>query len=142
MRHEAALMFALRPPFSFVYSLGVSIDRRGLRLTFRDAQDPAGKEATVNLNLQIDGGEDSLVAIYDCPCGCKPRVGYDRGGDVATDGCCCGNQFAVGPGASRHLHVHDGFRTEVQAVNAPWGEPIEVAWSIGASTHSDAAHSH
>lgn len=93
----------------------------------------------MELNFQVTGrGESSFAASYECPCGCKPRLTYDRGSEVATEGCCCGNEFAVGPAAARHVHAHDGFRTELRSFEAPWGESMEAAWAIGHSTHGDA----
>lgn len=97
------------------------------------------KETTVDLNLQIKPKtEDSLVASYTCPCGCNPRLGYARGTEHAQDGCCCGNEFAVGPDAAGRLQAHDGFRQEVQVFQAPWGEPLQAAWTIGASVDPNA----
>lgn len=96
----------------------------------------------MDLNLQIKTrSDDSLVASYVCPCGCTPRLAYDRGSEHAQDGCCCGNEFAVGPDAAGRLPVHDGFRQEVQTFQAPWGESLQAAWTIGASVDPNAATS-
>ena len=93
----------------------------------------------MDLNLQIKPkAEDSLVASYTCPCGCNPRLGYAKGEGHAQDGCCCGNEFAVGPDAAGRLHAHDGFRQEVQVFQAPWGEPLQAVWTIGASVDPNA----
>ncbi len=98
----------------------------------------------MDLDLQIKSKtDDSLVASYICPCGCKPRLGYARGADHAQDGCCCGNEFAVGPDASAQLRAGDGFRQEVQAFQAPWGEPLQAVWTIGPSVDPNApSHDH
>jgi len=98
----------------------------------------------MDMNLSINSKtDDSLVASYSCPCGCNPRLGYHKGSDHATDGCCCGNEFAVGPDAAGRLHAHDGFRQEVQVFQAPWGESLQAAWIIGASVDPDASdHDH
>lgn len=93
----------------------------------------------MDLNLQIKPkAEDSLVASYTCPCGCNPRLGYAKGEGHAQDGCCCGNEFAVGPDAAGRLHAHDGFRQEVQVFQAPWGEALQAVWTIGASVDPNA----
>jgi YHS domain-containing protein len=84
-----------------------------------------------------------LRAGYNCPCGCTPSVAYDRGGDIVNEGCCCGNQFAVGRTASSSLTPPSGFRLESQRLQAPWGEPLEAAWLVGPSVHGPAAdHDH
>ena len=89
----------------------------------------------MDLNLQIKPrGEDALVASYSCPCGCNPRLAYERGVEHKTDGCCCGNEFAVGTDAAARLEPGAGFRKEVQGFDAPWGERIQAAWTIGPST--------
>lgn len=77
----------------------------------------------------------SVVAGYDCPCGCQPAVAYTRGGASVTEGCCCGNEFVVGLKASHELRPRAGFVTEIETFRAPWGEELEAAWSIGPSTH-------
>jgi len=80
-----------------------------------------------------------LRAGYHCPCGCTPSVAYERDGDVVGEGCCCGNQFAVGPAASTGLTPASGFHLEFQPIHAPWGEALEAAWLIGPSVHGPAA---
>ena len=87
------------------------------------------------LKLTVGAPEATLKAGYDCPCGCHPAIAYQRGGAVATEGCCCGNQFAVGPNASDELEPRVGFVSEVELFRAPWGEELEAAWAIGPSTH-------
>ena len=89
----------------------------------------------MDLNLQVKTrADDAIVASYTCPCGCNPRLPYERGSGNATDDCCCGNQFAVGPRASDHVRHHDpGFALELQPFQAPWGEALQAAWAIGAS---------
>ena len=83
-------------------------------------------------------GDGALVASYVCPCGCTPRLTYQRGAAPASDGCCCGNQFAVGPSASGNLERGDA-HLEVQTIRAPWGEALEAAWTI---TQGESEHAH
>lgn len=95
--------------------------------------------------IETDG--DLLKAGYSCPCGCTPTATYTQGGEVATDVCCCGNEFAVGHGAERHLQPRDGFVLEAQDVTAPWPEPVQAAWLVGPSVHpepsgADSEHGH
>ncbi len=96
----------------------------------------------MDMNLQIKPrSENSLVASYACPCGCNPRVTYAKDAPELVDGCCCGNEFAVGPGAGKHLHVNEGFTLQVDRFQAPWGQPLEAAWTLGASSeHADDHH--
>lgn len=90
----------------------------------------------------LDTTADSVRAGYDCPCGCRPSVTYERAGSPAHEGCCCGNEFAVGPDASRTLGDKGGYRRETAAFEAPWGEKIAAAWLIGPSVHADESHGH
>ncbi|MEO6206952.1 MAG: YHS domain-containing protein [Candidatus Limnocylindrales bacterium] len=91
-------------------------------------------------------GDTAIVAGYACPCGCTPAVTYERGAAVATEGCCCGNQFAVGPDAPAHVHAPSGYELRTESVASPWGETVPVAWAIGPSTHpethDDSSHDH
>jgi YHS domain-containing protein len=86
-------------------------------------------------------GDDQVVASYVCPCGCTPRLKYERGTSHASDGCCCGNQFAVGPNATEHLPQGDAPHLEVQQFEAPWGEPIQAVWTI-VQTEGQEGHGH
>jgi YHS domain-containing protein len=51
------------------------------------------------------------------------------------EGCCCGNEFAVGPRAVRDVRAPTGYELRTDTFVAPWGERISVAWAIGPSTH-------
>lgn len=85
----------------------------------------------------------SLRAGYECPCGCTPSVKYGQRDDLVEEGCCCGNQFAVGRDAGARLLPRAGFRPELQAFHAPWGEQLEAAWLVGPSVHGPAEnHEH
>lgn len=83
----------------------------------------------------LDSQPTHVHTGYSCPCGCTPSVQYSRGAEIAQEGCCCGNRFAVGPHAAAGLPPRDGFRPEVQVFDAPWGESLEAAWLIGPSIH-------
>jgi YHS domain-containing protein len=76
-----------------------------------------------------------IRAGYTCPCGCQPSVTYQQGGDTVFEGCCCGNEFAFGPGAAESLEPREGFELERHDVATPWEERITAAWLIGPSTH-------
>jgi YHS domain-containing protein len=93
----------------------------------------------------IEAGTSALRAGYACPCGCTPSVEYVRGAELAEEGCCCGNHFAVGPHAGAGLAPRVGFVPELQTFAAPWGERLEAAWLVGPSVHgptADGAHGH
>lgn len=96
----------------------------------------------MQLNV-LETTPDSVRAGYSCPCGCEPAVEYVRGKDPAHEGCCCGNEFAVGPNAAPRLSLNPGFHREQVAFDAPWGETLEAAWAVGPSVHPPAAeHEH
>lgn len=93
--------------------------------------------------LVLESTADSVRAGYECPCGCRPSVKYDRAAAGVHDGCCCGNEFAVGPQATTALDAKPGYRAESTSFGAPWGETIAAAWLIGPSVHADeSAHTH
>lgn len=86
--------------------------------------------------------ESALVVGYTCPCGCTPAVTYRRHEAVATEGCCCGNELAVGPDAASAISVAHGFEVRTASVDAPWHERVPVMWAIGPSTHPEADDHH
>ncbi len=88
----------------------------------------------MELNI-LEATSDHVRAGYDCPCGCHPSVEFGRGADVAREGCCCGNEFAVGPHAGMALAPRTGYRAESRSFTPPWGEALEAAWLIGPSVH-------
>ena len=91
----------------------------------------------------LEGDATHLRAGYRCPCGCTPSVEFARGAELATEGCCCGNHFAVGPRAAASVQPRKGFHPELQTFDAPWGERLEAAWSVGPSVHGPSAgHDH
>jgi YHS domain-containing protein len=99
----------------------------------------------MDLVLQVKPkGAEALIASYVCPCGCNPRATYARGAEPTTDGCCCGNTFAVGPAAAAHLASAPGFTIQIEDFQAPWGGPLQAAWSLGQSGApvGDGTHEH
>lgn len=95
------------------------------------------------MELQIlESTHSSVRAGYTCPCGCQPSVSYERAGATVHEGCCCGNEFAVGPQHTTTLGEKAGYRQEATSFDAPWGETISAAWLIGPSVHADAPHAH
>ncbi|MEK6720058.1 MAG: YHS domain-containing protein [Chloroflexota bacterium] len=83
----------------------------------------------------LESGPEALRAGYTCPCGCTPSVEFARGAELAEEGCCCGNHFAVGPRAAASLTPTPGFEPELKTFDAPWGEHLEAAWLVGPSVH-------
>ena len=86
---------------------------------------------------------DVVEVRYDCDCGCKPRARYQRGTDEANhEHCCCGLVHFVGAGADDKLQAYLEERRArgedadmvytcySQAVQAPWGEPVPVAFAL------------
>ncbi len=78
---------------------------------------------------------NGLRAGYSCPCGCTPSVEYARDAEVVHEGCCCGNEFAVGPDASGSLTPAPGLHPELQRFESAWGQSLEAAWLVGPSVH-------
>jgi YHS domain-containing protein len=94
----------------------------------------------------LEAGSEQVRAGYTCPCGCRPSVSYRQGDEAIHEGCCCGNEFVVGPEAARSLASREGFRLERTEFEAPWRERVEAAWLIGPSVHAleeeDREHGH
>jgi len=79
----------------------------------------------------------TIHAGYACPCGCTPSVSYQRGAEPVASHCCCGNEFALGPGAGRTLQPRDGFVLETEQRTSGWGDPVTAAWLVGPSVHPE-----
>ena len=87
---------------------------------------------------------DVVEVRYDCACGCKPRATYQRGTEEANyEHCCCGQVHFVGYQAEERLKAYladratrgedddvEGYALHTQAVKAPWGEPVPVAYAV------------
>lgn len=95
----------------------------------------------MQLNV-LEATPDLVRAGYACPCGCTPSVEFARGADLVEEGCCCGNHFAVGPSAGASLPAKAGFRPELETFDAPWGQHLEAAWSVGPSVHGPSSDDH
>ena len=90
----------------------------------------------MQLNI-LESTADSVRAGYDCRCGCTPTVDYRRSGPTMHEGCCCGNEFHVGPKAASELMPGVGFHAEHAQFVAPWGETLHASWLVGPSVHPD-----
>ena len=96
----------------------------------------------------LDRDASRVRAGYTCPCGCTPSVEYSRHASPVVEGCCCGNEFAVGPNAAASLRPKRGYLPQLQVFDAPWGERLEASWLVGPSVHGhtaggvDADHEH
>jgi len=89
---------------------------------------------------------DVVEVRYDCTCGCKPRARYQRGTEEANrEHCCCGQVHFVGFHAEERLKAYldersaqgmdieiGGYSIHTQDVEAPWGEPVPVAYAVPA----------
>lgn len=94
----------------------------------------------------IPGTTDTMLARYDCSCGCKPNAEYKKGSeDVGYEHCCCGNVHFLGPNARQRLEEYLGARRaqgldvevgdysiQETEVSAPWGQAIPIAYAIPA----------
>lgn len=90
----------------------------------------------------LDTTDHSVRAGYECPCGCRPTVTYQRTAAPVHEGCCCGNQFVVGPEGTSRSGEKKGYRPEAMSLAAPWGEALSAEWLIGPSVHADAEGDH
>ena len=90
----------------------------------------------------LESSAESIRAGYECPCGCRPSVLYERAGAAVHDGCCCGNEFAVGQTGSPSLDSKTDYRLETESFRAPWGDPLVAAWLVGPSVHAGESHEH
>ncbi len=90
----------------------------------------------------FESSAESVRAGYECPCGCRPSVVYERAGAPVHDGCCCGNEFVVGPPGSTTLGDKVGYRVATASFEAPWGETVGATWLVGPSVHADASEDH
>ena len=71
------------------------------------------------LSMTATAIDANTIAVgYSCPCGCTPAVTYRRGEGAMTEGCCCGNTFAVGTDAPNHVTARAGFTIETASVSA------------------------
>ena len=86
---------------------------------------------------------DVIEVRYTCECGCKPRARYRRGtGEAGHEHCCCGRVHFVGALAEDRLRDYLAERRtpgedadmaysyHAQAVQAPWGESVAVAYAL------------
>ena len=97
----------------------------------------------VDLAMTSNAIDERSVSVgYSCPCGCTPAVTYRQHGAAETEGCCCGNELAVGPDAATRLSLREGFELRVASVSTPWRDVLPVAWAIGPSTHPVEDHQH
>lgn len=94
------------------------------------------------LKLTVEPQGESFVAGYSCPCGCTPGLTYQRGAEAAYEGCCCGNEFAVGHGAEALISAPASYDRVAAFADAPWGERVPVIWAIGPSTHDNDHSNH
>lgn len=90
----------------------------------------------------LESSAESVRAGYECPCGCRPSVVYQRTGAPVHDGCCCGNEFVVGPPASATLESKVGYRFDTASIEAPWGDTLQATWLVGPSVHADESEGH
>lgn len=90
---------------------------------------------------------DVVEVRYECACGCKPRARYERHSDEAGyEHCCCGQVHFVGARAEERLRAYlaeraaqrldaevGSYTIHTQQVQAPWGEPVAVAYALPAT---------
>jgi len=109
-----------------------------------EAGNPVEREI-MKLKFKAKKGEsaDQLVVSYSCDCGCKPEARYERNADEGGhEHCCCGKVHFAGPRAEQELrdYLGDrrkngqdeglGFDLSLDAVKAPWGETVPVAYAL------------
>ena len=75
---------------------------------------------------------------YDCPCGCKAGLIYDReSGSTELGQCCCGRLLWLGDKADCVIEFfyEDGveYRLDLTSVTLPWGDSVEAALAVPAA---------
>lgn len=82
------------------------------------------------------GDRDTQAHVnYQCPCGCKAGLLYDRHeGAEHLGACCCGRLLWVGEEAESVIleHRRDGVEYEIDlsSVTLPWGQEIAAALAV------------
>lgn len=80
------------------------------------------------LELTVAQVSDEQVKVgYECPCGCRPKVRYEKGADAVDSQCCCGRSFVVGPSEDGHEGIAE-VRVIRSSFTAPWGETVPAIW--------------
>lgn len=105
-------------------------------------------DVEVKLNLVSESAKENWSPVYavsltekgaelnySCPCGCLVGYVFDRSiADQQVETCCCGKQVLVAPiDAEDQLKISLGegeYRFDVQSVEMPWGQPMQVAIAI------------
>lgn len=100
----------------------------------RAVERAAQSESTVGFSpaLTIEKSEAGASVTYTCPCGSSTEhYTYDRSKAAQDLGSCCDHHLLIEPGAGAHLRerLGEAYEVNVQAVQMPWGQPMEAAFA-------------
>lgn len=80
------------------------------------------------MELTIAQVSDEQVKVgYECPCGCRPKVRYEKDGPAVDSRCCCGRSFVVGQDHESREEIAQE-RVIRSSFSAPWGETVPAIW--------------
>ena len=80
----------------------------------------------------IEKSEAGASVTYTCPCGSTTEhYTYDRSKATQDLGSCCDHHLLIEPGAGQRLRerLGEAYEVNVQAVQMPWGQPMEAAFA-------------
>jgi copper chaperone CopZ len=79
----------------------------------------------------IEKSAEGASVTYTCPCGSTTEhYTYDRSKAEQGVGSCCDHHLLIQPGAGDRLRaMKPGYDVDVQAVEMPWGQPMEAAFA-------------
>ena len=100
----------------------------------RAASGAAQAESTVGFapTFTIEKSEVGASVTYTCPCGSTTEhYAYDRSKAAQDLGSCCDHHLLIEPGAGQRLRerLGEAYEVNVQAVQMPWGQPMEAAFA-------------
>ena len=100
----------------------------------RAASGAAQAESTVGFapTFTIEKSEAGASVTYTCPCGSTTEhYAYDRSKAAQDLGSCCDHHLLIEPGAGQRLRerLGEAYEVNVQAVQMPWGQPMEAAFA-------------
>lgn len=80
---------------------------------------------------QVERSAEGASITYNCPCGSTTEhYTYHRSKAEQDVGSCCDHHLLVQPGAGERLRaLKPGYQVDVQAIEMPWGQPVEAAFA-------------
>lgn len=82
-------------------------------------------------SLTVEKSPEGASVTYSCPCGSTTEhYTFDRSKSEQAVGSCCDHHLLIQPNAGQRLRerLGDAYDVNVQAVEMPWGQPMEAAF--------------